>query len=347
MSKKILVDGRYITREGTGISFYTRELIRVLSLCPEIELTVLDTPDGNAQYRNKIITNYGRENHSTSLLWYSFGLQRQLKRERYDIFHSPAFNLPITSFIKKTVTIHDLTPFLVPEGMPLKFRIYLKYAIINSVRTADRILADSESVKKELSDIFGKEISEKTAVWSPLYRDVSLFRHSIEPKDMYILFIGNMLKRKNLEMLLDIFPHIQEKFSGIKLKIAGISSKGISKPGIEFLGYVDEKQKEELYKKALLLVAPSIYEGFGIPIHEAFFYETPVLASDIQVHRETGGDAAIYFNPRDPDDLLGKMVNLLSDKDLRKTCMQKGIIQLQRYKEDYCPDDLWKIFLQL
>lgn len=347
MSRKILIDGRFIDREATGVSRYTREIIRVLSLCPDIELTVLVTYDSRADYTKKILTRYSRQNHLTALYWYSVALQRQLKKEKFDIFHSPAFSLPVTSFIKKTVTIHDLTPYMAPESMPYAFRLYLKNAIANSVRTADIIFTVSETVKKELVQVFGNAVSGRVKVWNPLYVNIKQKTETGDQRGNYIFFIGNSSPRKNLDVLLKAFMSIQAKYPDMKLKIAGFSEVRTAGKGIEYLGYVDENKKTELYKKALVFIWPSLYEGFGIPIHEAFSHGTPVIASDIPVHRETAGDGAVYFNPRDPDDLEKKLSGIIQDGAMRHELILKGGQQLERYGENYSPEELWKIFLQL
>lgn len=348
MVKKVIVDGRYVDRLGTGISLYTKEFIRVMALCPEIDLTVLDTRDGCVNYHKKIITGYPVENHTTSLLWYSFFLQKMLKKDGFDIFHSPAFNLPITSFIKKTVTIHDLTPFKVPKTMSKKFSLYLKWAIINSIRTADKIIAVSKSVKSELIEIFGEKARKKTVVWNPLYKDITQKPFRDFSKSPYILFVGQDNPRKNLKLLIKTFSEIREQLPELSLKIVGVGpDERENVTGVEHLGYIDNVQKEEMYEKALVFVYPSLYEGFGIPIHEAFYHESPVLAADIPVFRETAGEAALYFKLNNTKDFKDKLILLLQNPGIRNDLIKKGLKRLREYKEAYCPEYLWKIFLGL
>lgn len=347
-TRKVLIDGRFIDNYGTGISNYTKELIRVVSLCPDIELTVLDTFDGNVSSDRKILTKFNKENHIKSLLWYSYFLQKKIAREKFDIFHSPAFNLPIFSYIKNSVTIHDMTPFMVPGTMPLLFRHYLRFAIMNSVSRAHLIICVSRSVKNDIIKVFGEKISSRISIWNPLYRDISNKRNEFIKKESFILFIGQDNPRKNLKLLLKVFPSIKEKFPDLSLKIAGISAeKKKENHGIEYLGYVSEEEKDELYRKSLVFVYPSLYEGFGIPIHEAFYHDCPVLASNIPVLRETAKDAAIFFDPLREDDLKEKLIMILSDKKLREDLVSKGNQELKEYRDRYEPQNIWKMFLQL
>ena len=97
------------------------------------------------------------------------------------------------------------------------------------------------------------------------------------------------------------------------------------------MDYVHDEDLPQLYKNAICYVLPSLYEGFGLPILEAMQYDCPVITSNISSMPEAGGDAALYVNPTDTDDIMKKMKKLVESKELRKELIKKGRAQVNKF----------------
>lgn len=346
MTCRIAVDGRFINRTGGGVSYYTRELVRVLGLCPDIDLYVLansDTPDTGHPV---LPAPYGVQRHGWADVWYSWILPRQLQARGIDVFHSPAFRVPLSGRVKRTVTIHDLTPFIVPDTMPARFRRYLKLSIRHSLRCADMVLVDSHTVKQEIIERFGPGCGKRLFVWPPrLTAPVAAFP-APERREAMVLTMGGHA-RKNIPLLVRAFARFKQRFPAYRLVVLGRGDDCPASPGVEYTGYVTEAQKLVYLRTAEMFIFPSSYEGFGIPIHEAFASGCPVVAADIPVLRETAGQGAVFFRPGSDGDLCAAMVTLSQDKALRSGLARAGAEQLDRFQEQHEPQALWRTFCAL
>lgn len=139
-------------------------------------------------------------------------------------------------------------------------------------------------------------------------------RESVNP---YILYVGNDYPHKNLERL--------------KLACEKIREDGLEYSLILITGFVGEKELDDLYKNASLFVFPSLYEGFGLPPLEAMKRGIPVVASNTTCVPEILGDAALYFNPLNINDMSEKIKKALVDRELRERLIKEGYEQIKKY----------------
>jgi len=151
----------------------------------------------------------------------------------------------------------------------------------------------------------------------------------------YFLYVGTIQPRKNLETLIEAFSTLHSTHPEFKLIMAGKKGwlydaifKQVEKLNlkeyIHFLGYVTDEEKNNLYAEATALVLPSLYEGFGIPLLEAMALGCPVISSFSSSLPEVGGEACLYFDPKNGTDLVEKMSLLITDKDLRINLIATG-----------------------
>lgn len=153
--------------------------------------------------------------------------------------------------------------------------------------------------------------------------------------------MGTLEPRKNVEVLIDAYRKLYNSttFTTYNMVIAGDKGWKSDKlvalinntPGVEYVGYVDETKKTELYQNAALFVFPSLYEGFGLPVLEAMAFGVPVIASNRPSLGEVCGNAAYYVNPNNVADLAGVMKLVLADDKLRQEMSWKGIVQAQKF----------------
>ena len=178
--------------------------------------------------------------------------------------------------------------------------------------------------------------------------------------DKYILYMGTLEPRKNIERLVQAFAllHQQPELQQYQLVLAGkkgwqydsifaqISQFGL-KQDVICTGYVDEVDKAAIYQQADLFVFPSLYEGFGMPVLEAMAAGVPVVTSNVSSLPEVAGDAALLADPLDVQALADNMQRLLLDDDLQQSCIAKGYMQCKHFTWEQSADILVKLYQRL
>lgn len=242
------------------------------------------------------------------IAWEQCRLPRWLDERRIDLLHATAFIAPVElpRSIQLVVTVHDLAFYRYPETIPWTRRLVYRWLIPQSWKRADAVIADSHAVASELAaltTIHGKIEPIHLGVDSTRYHprpsatDESVLRkYRLAPG--YFLAVGTIEPRKNISTILNAFDvAVRQGFQGL-LALVGRYGWGeppaMESPWLHWLGYVDEADLPALYRNAGALLAPSIYEGFDLPPVEAMACGTPVIASDIPVHRELLTGWAIF-----------------------------------------------------
>ena len=287
--------------------------------------------------------------HSTTLtvirqrrLWTHLGLSRELYRHRPDCLFVPAHVLPIYHPCPSVVTVHDLGYLHFPDAHPLGQRLYLDWSTRFSRRNATALLADSEATRRDLIAHYNTPPDKITVVYPGLDPTLKPLRHPhhrwpVREKynlpEKFILHLGTIQPRKNLERLIDAFDPTQ-----ISLVLAGrrgwlsdsIYEKGKAK-GVLFLDYVADEELAALYSMAAVYVSPSLYEGFGFTVLEAMACGTAVICSDGGSLPEVAGDAAIVVPARDTNALAEAIRRVVTDEDTRRTLIMKGYRNAARF----------------
>lgn len=246
-----------------------------------------------------------------------------------DIFHSSDWTQPPTR-AKKVTTIHDMVAYKYPENLHPQI-VAVQHRRLEWVkRECDLIITVSENTKKDIMEIL-KIPEEKIKVVyeaaNPIFRPV---KRNLSP---YILGMGALNSRKNIERLLSAFENLELK--DVELKIVGSSD----------LGYISDEKLAELYSNALCFVYPSLYEGFGIPILEAFNCGCPVITGNISSMPEVGGDAAVYADPLNINDLADKIKFVL--KTDREKFAKKGFAQAKKFSWEKAAQETLKVYQSL
>ncbi|SHK69432.1 glycosyltransferase family 1 protein [Fibrobacter sp. UWEL] len=248
---------------------------------------------------------------------------RKLKKSAPDVLHVPHCNIPLLYRGKMMATIHDLTHLVYPEFLPMKLvHWYFKFIFWFVCKRADRINVVSESTKKDLLRFYkvnpdkitvtplgvGKEFVKKSKPEIEYLYE----KYSIPRDKKIILYVGNLLPHKNLNGLLKGFAQMKDR-EDCRIVMVGKAFDGRttqtieSELGIEHLliraGMVSQEDLVNFYNLADLFVLPSLYEGFGLPILEAFACGTPVACSNTSSMPEVGGQLATYFDPQNPESI--------------------------------------------
>jgi len=265
------------------------------------------------------------------------------KKYKIRVLFSPNYTAPLFHpGFRSVVTIHDLSFFPMANYYP-RSRRFFRQIIRLSVKFSDRVISVSHFTKEDILKYIGKhekkisvihEAADIKFLDKPADEDLSALQQKYRINEKYILFIGFMEPRKNLERLLCAYAMIKDKVDH-DLVIAGgqgwwyeqtyrrVTELGISDRVI-FTGYVDDFELPLLYRGAALFAFPSLYEGFGIAALEAVFSDTPVLASNNSALPEVLGPAAAYVDPFNTDEIATKMLELLTSEsalgELREHC---------------------------
>ena len=241
-----------------------------------------------------------------------------LKIPRCDVFWSPYMNVPFLPCLakKRIVTLHDVFHLANPQYFSFFKILAIKSYYFFSVKKSNLILTVSEFSKQEIQKYLGYKCSLKTKM---IYNGCDLRSDMVKAKDrgyQYILFVGNIKPHKNLVNALLGYQLMKNK--KIKFVIVGKKEGFItnnyeifslverinkSEELVTFTGNIDDEDLYSWYKGASLLIQPSFYEGFGLPIVEAMAFGLPIVCSDIPVFREIGKNFVSYFLPNSPQSI--------------------------------------------
>ena len=356
---RIAIDARDLSNTKTGLGNYINNLLKALAIVDKkndyfyyvnnASKDYLDPSFDTSFQKCQMLGSHRRPlySHFIGDLWEQFILPFDLKRLSIEIYHGTIGRLPfLKSNADYIVTIPDLIPFSVPQNSTRKYRIYNKALLWESVHRANGIVAISNYTKEDILRLFNlseKKIRVIHLGVDPNYKvlDKDLCKNYIRNKyfilDEYVLFVGHVQLRKNLQRLVDAFAQVQKRIrSGHKLVLAGLkgidSNKvvefvekiGLSKQVI-FLGYIEDDDLPYLYNAASAFIFPSFYEGFGLPLLEAMACGVPVIAANATSIPEVVGDAAELFDPMSVQDMSDKIEDILSDETLREHLCKKGL----------------------
>jgi len=276
-----------------------------------------------------------------------FWLPLVTRRDRLDVFHGPC-GLARFSPKVSVLTIHGLSWRIMPQVFTPLQRWYWIHCAERRMPRAKRIIAISQWTKNILENQFGVSADRIDVVHHGVNQKmfhklndpkaIAQVKHKHDLPDRFILFVGSILPVKNVPTLIRAYEALirDARFESIKLVIAGIKGWGYGEveqlvqqhqlqDRVLFTGRFPGEDLTALYNAAELFVLPSKYEGFGIPLIEAFSCGIPVVSSNASCLPEIGGDAAVYFDPDDIESLRDTMTRILSDKHLQTSMIEKGL----------------------
>jgi glycosyltransferase involved in cell wall biosynthesis len=356
---RIGIDARFYGPKvgGGGLGRYVKELLEHLQETDtQNRYVVFLNKEGFSSFTPK---NPNFEKKLADVRWYTLSEQllmpRLIDRERLDIMHYPHWNVPVLTKTPFLVTIHDLILLdekksanratTLPSSLyKIKYLGY-KFVLWRAVKASRKIVTVSEFVRGQIVKNFPKAADKIEVV----YEGVSSMPMSQEqeniqtPKQPYILYVGNAFPHKNLESLLHAFSFFHKAHNNVRLVLTGNSGVfhealkkeleeiDVPKDSVIFTGFVDEETLAGLYKHASLYVFPSRNEGFGLPPLEAMSHGVPVAASNAASIPEILGDAAMYFDPDDIEEMVRVMEKSVSDNELREKMICKGYEQIKKY----------------
>jgi len=332
---KIGIDARLYFQTGVGV--YLRNLLYYLQKISNNErfyIYIMKNDSPKIEFENNRFIKREVNEH-----WHSFSEQvafgYKLYCDNLDLMHFTYFSYPVIYRRPFISTIHDLTPLLFKTGRAstrnkliygLKHKA-LQYILSSQVKNSRKIITPTETVKKQLSDIYGSQYSSKIeSIYEGVDYQFGLVRENSdlagEFRQPFFIYVGNFYPHKNIERLIEAFADLKDDYRLILLGPNDYFSRKI----LQMIDRLGQEKRillradsgcEDLvffYKHAAALIHPSLSEGFGLPIVEAAYHNLPIIASNIDVFKELLGNRYLCFDPNSVDNIKNKLKEFIDKK---------------------------------
>lgn len=341
---RVAVDARPLAQPRSGIGRYTKHLLTYMAREPDVEFCLYGCTEEEASDLSALrIRKADSGSRAVKMLQAQFCFQRWARMDDVDVYWSPRHHLPLfLQDIPNVVTIHDLVWRRAGNTMPLSRWLVERLLMPRSVRHACILLVPSQSTAKDLISEF-PDVSRQIRVIPLGGSEMNGPQDACCRHAPYVLFVGTLEPRKNLTRVLRAFSQARERASvPHRLLVVGGHgwknrmdlreiSRAESRGAAEYLGPLEDAELFSLYRNADYLVAPSLYEGFGLQVLEALTAGIPVITSKTSSLPEVAGDAGLLVDPTSEEEICKAMTRLFTDRDLHARLKQSASIQARRF----------------
>ncbi|RLD44328.1 MAG: glycosyltransferase family 1 protein, partial [Bacteroidetes bacterium] len=295
-------------------------------------------------------------------LWFELSIPRILRKYKADVFLSPDGYLSLKTNVPSISVIHDLNFEYYPKDMSFIDLLYYKKMFPLFAKKAKRIITVSEYSKSDINKLYGISNSKIDVayngineVYSPISsKEKEVVRTEISNGNKYFVFVGALNPRKNLVGLFTAFDiYKQNTKSKTKLVIVGNKMRWTKtiqetyeqmklKAEVVFLGHLSPERLNQVVASSIAMVYVSYFEGFGIPIIEAFKAETAVITSNVTSMPEVAADAAFIVDPFNYNEIAAAMHQLEEDESLRTSLIEKGKRRAKDFSWDNTAKVIWE-----
>jgi len=298
---RVALDATPLALTTGGLTRYTAELSRALAdRYPESDFVLIsDQAFAMPEPLGGNLRAGGRPRNALERRWWLWGVQRELSRERCELFHGTNFAVPYLPLRPSVVTVHDLSPWMNPDWHYAADRVRERTPPVLGLRIATMIITPTQAVRAAVIERFRVAASGVVAV---PHGASDVFRPTASPAAVtapYFLYVGALEPRKNLDGLVEAWREVRRRH-GVDLVLAGRKRADFNQwhaePGLRVTGEVSDTDLAQLYSGALALVYPSYYEGFGLPVLEAMQCGACVLISKDAALCEVAGEAGVNLN---------------------------------------------------
>jgi glycosyltransferase involved in cell wall biosynthesis len=367
---RIAIDANRAVVESAGIGRYTFEVIdQLLKIDKKNEYFLVFThwnTDPEKERRVKYLTRNGQidsvhlrlPGKLKSILW-GIGFpwyKKYLKGS--DVLFAPSFfeaNLGLK--IPQITTMHDMSFVLFPDQRGRMSANFLANRARKVCNISKKIIADSFATKKDVEKIYNIKSDKIEVIWLGR-KEFNLISDKLPnnlKKDSYILATGTVEPRKNLVGLFEAYSMLdeatQDKYplviAGAKGWNTGETFETLEKlrltDKVIFLGFVADEVLAKIYQDCLFFIYPSFYEGFGLPILEALYFEKAVITSDVSSMPEVAGDAALLIDPKSPKSIFEGMRRLIVDEKKREALSKNARAQADKFEWKKTAEETLKV----
>jgi len=309
--------------------------------------------------------NIPQFNSLRKVLWEQVFLPGKVKKSKLDVFHSPAFISPLGLDIPSIVTIHDLAFLKYPDTIIKYKRGFYNYMFNRAIENSAKIITPSDFIKQELLESFECPEDKISVVYegvSELFTPendeeiISQCLTGLKIDKPFLMFTGIIEPRKNLENILMAFS--KSGCDDMLFVIAGkegwmcesvfeiIQESGLNDRVI-ITGEISPSVLRVLYSSCIALIFATLYEGFGLPVLEAMACGAPVVTSNRSALPEVAGDAALFVDPENVEEISDAMKRIIDDQGLRNELSQKGFDNIKRFSWKKCAEETSLIYHSL
>jgi len=378
---QIGIDIRNIGKKRTGDEVVFFNLVKNLAPIDAENKYQLFTDIKDLETLAKIKSDLGLENKpnfeiisletKNKFSWNFWTLPKYLRTNPVDLYLTqyitPFF---VSKKIKILTIIHDVSFCEYPQMIKFSDLFFLRMLIPLALKRADRIIAVSQFTRDEIIKHYKVDPGKVEYIYNAVANnflsktfsqsELDKIREKYNLPKRFILYLGTLQPRKNIPVLIEAYSKIKQQLPSVKLVLAGgkghnydqeidrkIQDCTFTEGDITFPGFIAEEDKKAVMLLAECFCFPSLYEGFGIPILEAFSANLPTIISRIPPHEEVAGDAALFFVPRDGNELSEKIAKIISNKELRKVLQEKEKDRLELFSWEKTAKKMLSIFARL
>ena len=347
-----------------GTRVYLSEILkRFGALAPEERFYLFHRDEFNQELAPSACANYEERRVSGWFHWTQLRFAPVIRALQPDVVWMPIQMVPlgIPKSTRVVVTVHDLAFEYYPETFPWadrwRHKLYLRYAL----RRADHVIAITESTKRDILRLVPTRDPETITVvyhgfdasrFTPIANshDAEVLKKYNLESGSYVLYVGALQPRKNLVRLLQAFALAKREIPDMKLVLVGARAWAwqsievaidhhLFREDIIVTGAVSAEDLPSWYRGARVFVYPSLYEGFGMPLLEAFASGVPVLTTNNSSLPEVGGDAPRYADAKDVEAMAKELVILWRDEAIRKDHIERGLQRAKDFSWDRSADE--------
>ncbi len=372
MGKIIAVDGNWMCGKRTGMGTVAYNVVRLWQPTKDIRV-ILYLPEELDKEYTDTIRNHGIETKilgkANYITWEQFLLPRALREDGVDVLWSPYNTAPLMVNARRVITINDviyMTTSLKDVSTLYKKAgmLYRRFVVPKAAKKADRIITISHYAKREICrlfpyvedkiDVIYDSASKDTTALSAREQEIFFYKYGICKH--YILAFGSLEKRKNTLCVVKAYEQLPEQIKKshqlVLFGFRGYAGSEVERYlqvngrnlDIKILGFVSEKEKNTLYQQCEFFVFPSLSEGFGIPVLEAYANQAAVITSNTTSLPEVAGDAAVLVNPESVEAISSAMQYVLYWDDKEKLQrLKKADKQLKKFDWQKTADKLWQV----
>lgn len=296
-------------------------------------------------------------------IWFNYSVKRALKKHKADIFFSPDGFLSLKTDLPQIGVIHDINFEHHPEDIPASARNYLKKYFPRFAKKASHIITVSEYSKLDICSTYEIDPSKITVSWnsaSDVFKPIpELERQDIRKRysdgKNYLLFVGALHPRKNVKRLIEAYSKMMASDPNFNYELVIVGEALWKRSDYNF--ELEEKVQSHIHftghlpleELAIVMASASVFtyvpyfEGFGIPLVEAMRCGTPILSGNLTSLPEVAGDAAVYCNPFDVDDIAKQLKNVCEDQSLQEELSRKGLERSALFSWDKSAETIWEV----